>query len=491
MLRKRWIFVLLPLLTVACANEPSKATPLRNPICYDCFWEAQPSGLREQLYAYFENKHYTDPLIRADVRSLLARMRGDAVGVCASANDFISVRESESDPRRALLLDEISAFTEAECKGSSRAYWERAAASAHRAGAAWRAGVYRAMAEGSFEPRFGEATIVTRIEPHRSARTYTLGESAIRVERGARVGAQIERTVRDWLSNQMSYGFGAGPPRHEELLAYHEGARLIDLERAARISVVPLYGALAARRGDRWFAPDETGVFRYEVLPDKVQYPTTRAAGGLAFLVDVHGFSALVEQAARENVGLVVACGDHPEKMKAAFHLATLGVNVYFPCDHFIGDMIGYEAPGVLIGSAPVREEDGGAVIGDRPITFRTAETIVVEDAAPVGVMRYYETPARYFRRLSDLVPLRMVTVSVEAAGESRKIVTKAVELKARAIAVRVETEEDAAPVRQWLAASRKRRAVLFHSAPYAPGAKLFEDFPAQTTFGDPRPHFQ
>ena len=68
---------------------------------------------------------------------------------------------------------------------------------------------------------------------------------------------------------------------------------------------------------------------------------------------------------------------------------------------------------------------------------------------------------------------------------------SRADELAASAIGIRVETPEDAAPVRAWLAASEHHRAVLFHTAPYAEGYALFDEFPHQTTFGDPKPRFE
>ena len=55
---------------------------------------------------------------------------------------------------------------------------------------------------------------------------------------------------------------------------------------------------------------------------------------------------------------------------------------------------------------------------------------------------------------------------------------------------MRARTEDDAIAVREWLSGSPGRRAVLFHTAPYPAGYALFQDFPAQTTFGDPRPRF-
>jgi hypothetical protein len=255
--------------------------------------------------------------------------------------------------------------------------------------------------------------------------------------------------------------------------------------------VIPLTGALAVHRDGRWLAADGDGVFRFEVLDDKIQYPTTLSHGELALLVDTHGISALDQLARREGVSLVVGCGDSTGKMEAAFDLARAGIDVWFPCDRFVADLLGYDAPGVLIGSAPVRREGNRAVIGDRPIRFEASEIFVVQDFAGNGPMRYYDAPARYFRALAALVPLKIDYVAVDDAGQSARIVDRAEALAADAIGVRVQSPEDAAPVRAWLAASPRHRAVLFHTAPYPAGYALFGEFPRQTTFGDARPQFK
>jgi hypothetical protein len=259
---------------------------------------------------------------------------------------------------------------------------------------------------------------------------------------------------------------------------------------AVDVKVVPLTGALAVKSGDRWLAADGDGVFRYEVLDDKVQYPTTLAYGDVALIFDTHGISALVEPAQRERVSLVVGCGDSVGKMNAAFDLARAGVDVWFPCDRFAGELLGYDASGILIGSAPVRRVGDHAVIGDQPIRFDVGEIFVVEDFLGNGPMRYYDAPARYFRALAAHLPLRVDYVAVDDAGQSSRIVGRAEKLNAAAIGVRVQDEADAAPVRAWLAASLGHRAVLFHTAPYAAGYALFGEFPEQTTFADARPVF-
>lgn len=469
---------------------PQPAVP-QLPVCFQCFWEHQDPALREDLLRYYDSFRPKDPLVEAERRLLLARLRGpDSAADKEMFRVFASLLRRERDPLRRLLAIETLAFTAAGAGREPARYFAKAAKAADRCGRASKARIYRALAEGRFEPRFGATRIWRRPRVPVETEAYVLGASAIRVRPGWRVGVQADRTVRDWLSNQLWFAFPRRPLGRNDLLAWHEGARVRDLLGFVDVVTVPLTGALAARQGERWLAADEAGAFRFEVLDDKVQYPTTRAAGGLALLVDTHGISALVAPAMDAKVDLVVGCADGTGKVEAAYHLARRGVHVYFPCDRFVGDLVGHDAEGTLIGSAPIRPDPGGAVIGDRPIRFRLDETVVVEDASLSGELQYYDAPARYFARLRELVPARIERVRVEGSGESERVVRRAEEIGATAIAVRVWTEEDYRPVRDWLGRSAERRAVLFHSAPYTPGYRLFEEFPRQTTFGDTRPLF-
>ena len=464
--------------------------PTDPPICYDCFWEYQPAGFREQLARWYEAHPQPDPLADADRRYMLARVEKSRDALCAARQAFEALRGSVTDPDRRLLVEETVAFTARECGGDVLASFGRAAGAAEMAGQALKAAAYKDVAVGRFTPFFGEAPIQTRLSIPPGVTGFVLGESAIRVGPGEKIGVQVERTVRDWLSYQLAWDLSRRAPARDALIDWHEGARLRDVMSAVPVRIVPLPGTLVARQGERWLAPDENGVFRFEVLPDKVEYPTTRAMGDLALLVDTHGLSSLAGQALRSGVRMVVGCCDTPYKAQAAAWLAGRGVDAYFPCDRYVGSLIGYEGRGVLIGSAPVRAERGLAVIGDRPIRFSVTETIVVEDAKLHGPLQYYDAPGKYFHRLAESLPLKTDFVTVTGPGQASAIVARADELGARAIAVRVWKEEDAAPVRAWLGKNRGHRAVLFHSTPYPAGESLFEDFPRQTTFGDPRPRF-
>jgi hypothetical protein len=471
----------------ACSarKPPNAAAPPS--VCRTCFWDYQPKALRRELVSFYRAQRFQDPLLEAERRMLLAVVTDDAKAICRARRDF----EATDDPARALFVAETLAFTAASCGADGPSAFRLAAARARLATDPFKAGVYTEVADGSFAPQLGETTIERSLDVPYGASSYVLGSSRIVVQPGERVGAQVDRTVRDWLSSQLAWDRSLRPLPKDSLLTWHEGALLRDLLDATDAKVLPLGGALAVKRNGRWLAASGDGVFRYEVLDDKIQYPTTLIAGDLALIVDTHGISALVAPASREGVSLVVGCGDTAAKMKAAFDLAKSDVDVWFPCDRFAGDVVGYVGSGVLIGSAPVRREGDHAVIGDRPISFAIDETIVVEDFEGTGALRYYDAAARYFRALAAAVPIRVDYVPVDGAGQSGRVVDRARSIHASAIGVRVETPEDAAPVRAWLAAAPSHRAVLFHTAPYPAGIALFDEFPRQTTFGDARPVFR
>jgi hypothetical protein len=479
------LLLALPWAAGCAGRAPARQTPAPA-VCFDCFWDHQPPGLREELLGVYGERRYEDPLADAERRLILGRVAGDGRLVCEAHRLFAEARET--DPSRRLLAAESAAFLAGPCGGDSSAAFRRAAQAAGETGDPFKARTYRAIASGRFRPRGGEQEIGRSLEVPDDAVGFVLGASSIAVPAGSSVSIQAERTVRDWLSYQLNDDLSSRPVERDALVDWHEGARLRDLMGATPVDAHAVRGVLLVRDGGRWLAPDEDGVFRFEVLPDKVQYPTTRVHGDVALLLDTHGVSAVEREAARSHAALVLACGDDPAKMKAAYRLASLGIDVWFPCDRFVADVLGHDAPGVLLGSAPVRPVLDGAVIGDTPVAFRLDEKIIVEDSEARGVSQYYDTAGRYFRRLSRIVPLRLEYLTVDGPGQSNRVAERARETGATAIALRVATPEDAEPVRAWLSESKEHRAVLFHSAPYPAGIALFRDFPGQTTFGDPRP---
>jgi hypothetical protein len=113
------------------------------------------------------------------------------------------------------------AFTAASCAANPARAFREAAGKAGAASRYFKARVYAELAEGRFTPHFGEVAIRRRRSVPERPKEFVLGASRIVVRPGARVGAQVERTVRDWLSYQLSWD---GAAFSQGLLTWHGGA---------------------------------------------------------------------------------------------------------------------------------------------------------------------------------------------------------------------------------------------------------------------------
>jgi len=203
---------------------------------------------------------------------MLARVREDERAACEARRAFDALRGAGGDPYRTLLVEETLAFTAEECGEAPGAAFRRAAHAARAAGERWKAE----------STRWPLKTVSSRSSGKRQSRpgwtrrrnaSLRPRASAIHVRSGERIGVQVERTVRDWISYQFGWDLGRSAPAPGSLVPWHEGSRLQEILVNVPARVVPLSGTLAARRGDRWLAADEHGVFRFEVLADKMQYP--------------------------------------------------------------------------------------------------------------------------------------------------------------------------------------------------------------------------
>jgi hypothetical protein len=487
------LLALLALAAAAVAAGPDKpnAPPRADPVCHSCFWQHFPPELKDQLIQVYQRYECKQPFCQAEVAYLLGTVLSDPKRVRSSYPLYVEALKKERDPERRLLLNEILGMVASGAGRNPAPFFKEAArVSAQLELGEWRQRLLTQLAAGRATPQFGDVGIGRNVVVPPGTTAFVLGETTIPVRRGARVGVQMERTVRDWLSYKMDYDPSDGVPRRDDILDYHEGARLRNLIEDAQVRAMPLLGTFLAERGGKWYAPDENGVFRFHVLDDKVQYPTGKSHAGLAFMTDTHGVSSMVEQAVRARVDLVIGCGDAPGKAQASYYLASKGIDVYTPCDREVGMLLGHDGPGRILGTAPIRKTADGAEIGNQPVRFSVAETIVVEDIALDGPHRYYDAPMRYFKTLAAYVPLRIHPVTIAAERETGKAIAEAERVGARAIAVRVSYDEDYQAVKRWLGASKENRAVLFHSAPYPLGYRLFDEFREQVTFGDPRPRF-
>ena len=211
----------------------------------------------------------------------------------------------------------------------------------------------------------------------------------------------------------------------------------------------------------------------------------------IGWIEDTHGISALVPQAIERNAQLVIGCGDSEGKAQAAYYLAQKGIHVMFPGDRYEDLLLGYTGSGVLMGGAPVRREGGKVLLGGQPVRIAMNEPITVEDTKALFPLQYYDSAARYFRRLGQWAKLNLKYVEVNDQDELWKVLNAADQTRSKVVAVRVLTQGEDSSLRRWLKESPERRAVLFHSGLYPFAQGLFKDFPKQVTFGDLRPKFE
>ncbi len=468
---------------------PGRIAPVQPPVCYSCFWEGYDPSLREQVIDYYRQLETSDPFLQADTGYILWRARGNPN--CDARALYRTSADSSPDPYRQLQALAALSFSGPECGWDTQSELNEAAGAASSAGLPGTAELLRLAGAKELQPHHEELEIRTSLVVPPGAQTMILGASAIELKPRMPVGAQVDRTARDWLSFQMRWDLTGQPAPATVLVDYHEGRLLKSLLGVAPVEIFPLAGALAARLNEVWYAADETGVFRFEVLNDKLQYPTTHVAGDLSWLVDTHGLSAIAGQAVERKMQLAVGSADAQGDAHAAYHLAQKGIHAVFPGDRFQDLLVGYQGNGVLLGTAPVKRDGDRALIGGQPVRFSLKEIIVAQDTQAALPAAYYDAPARYFRRLNEFMPLAVEYVPVDGSNQIERVLNRAAQLKATAVGVRVATNYEYDHLRDWLRRSPSNRAVLFHSGLYPYAQPLFEEFPRQVTFGDLRPRFE
>jgi hypothetical protein len=435
----------------------------------------------------------------ADILLMLGRILQNDTQVCDSLRWYDAAIAAANGTEEQALLYETAASL--DCGRNKKEFLREAAKRWRRLNVSWRAKLDEQLAGGSsIRLKFDTEEIVPVLAPQ-SASRIVIGETAITLEPGDKVLTQADRVKRDWLGLQAEQSlFGSqilatfserlayNASELREDIGWHEGGRMREIVSAGIVPVVA-YGTLAARQRDRWYAVDETGIFRFEVPLDKMLYPTTRfLRDDLAVLMDTHGVNMLVEQAVRNNVSAVLSDCDHPGKVKAAKHLSGKGIPVACFPDKYAYLALGHNLQ--LIGSPPMRRENGSRVVlGGQPLSIAAGETIVVMNGTdrPYALW-YYQTPAHYFGALREAVQLKLELVQVSDFNQMRLVTERARKLRAKVIAARVFNSNDYGELRRWLLASPEHRAVLFHSASYPYGYLLLKEFPGQTTFDDPNP---
>jgi hypothetical protein len=329
-----------------------------------------------------------------------------------------------------------------------------------------------------------------------SASTIVIGASYIKVSQHAKVVTQVDRVIKDMASNiNVNTPPGQSPTSPKQLVPYMEGARVAELMKYADVHVIPITGVPIKNIEGNWYGPDDHGNFVFGVDPSKTGplFSINTSDPNTKIEVNTHGMNVMVPGAIKNNAFLVVACGDLPGKAKAEMYMAARGINCYAPCDRFTANVMGYNGTGIILGGEPIRPitNGSGAIIGAQPVSINKNELIVVQTTNETYPDQYCDTPNRYFTTLEKVYNITLNLDVVNAnVGETDKIVAEALKTGANVIGVRVETPQDKKPVEAWLKANPNHRAILFHSAAYAPGYSLFFEFPKQVTGQDPRPLF-
>jgi len=453
---------------------------------------------------------------KGDISLMLGRITGDERYICNASIYFDKAALFQDPEENATIYETIASIG---CGRNKRAYLLEAAKLWRKLGVPWRADIDERLAYGE-----RDITVASSLEPFTVNASFpsefssmTIGTSNIFLNEKDILVSQVDRVNRDWLSYQLFFS----PFHHrqsDELITsfelnrskllttfserltydnnllqpevgWHEGARIQEM-REINFSHWTASNTLVKKINGSWFAPDEKGTFRFEVPIDKILYPSTRfLREDLALIIDTHGVNMLVEQAIRKNATVVVGCCDHPGKINAALYLHNKGIQTICFTDKYLPLALGSGAE--ILGSPPIAVYGGLVELGNRPLTIQNQDKIIVMTVNSTKfAISYYDTPARYFKNLENYFELNVTYVTVTDYDQMENVINVAEQNDAHIIAVRVFGKSDYDPVRIWLEKDPGHKAILFHSAAYPFGYRLFKEFPLQTTFDDINPVF-
>lgn len=483
-----------------------KADPYAS--AYDFMFTPNAAGINTSLLLnqmqVIAGNESADNFARGDALLIMGRLLKNDSIICSSLEYFDRV--NSTNPEERALIFETSASL--GCGRNRPAFLRAAAEEWKKAGNMPRAKLLSNLAGGKSQKLVfddnavnSNFTVISGYkspivpELHKLSSSFIIGSTKIILNSSSTILSQTDRVYRDWLGGQLQNPFKGDilvtfserlRYNESELLpeiGWHEGARVRDLKKV-NLTHLSAVGTLVAKKGSRWFASDDKGVFRFEVPLDKLLYPTTRfLRRDLAVIIDTHGVNMLVEQSLRNNVSAVISDCDHPGKVYAAKYLSDSGVPVACFPDKYVYLALGHNLS--LVGSPPIIIENETAVIGGRPLEFNLSERFVaVNSTDDAYALWYYQTPASYMAVLEN-AGLNVTYVSLDDFGQMSKATGKAREIKASVLAARIFSKSDYDEVKLWLEEDSSRKVIVFHTASYPYGQKLLREFP-QVTFDDP-----
>ena len=427
-------------------------------------------------------KQGNDPFARAELVFVLGRLNNDQAMLSFALDFFHKVEEQAEEADRpfekALLYESIASLDDTKYNRLKAAEAWRRAGEKERALLNFNLAVGRETEWQSdtkpFENNAGISSAFSNV---------IIGSTRIALNSNDVVVSQADGVTRDFRAMQLQSPFSGN------ILDENAGMVLSELKAAAGFRHYIAAGTIVKEIDGKWYAPDEKGVYMFEVPFENVLYPTTRLLRkDIAVIIDTRGIGMIVSRAIAKNATAVLGSCDSAGDVKAALYLGGKGIKVICSTDLSAPMLIGSNI--TAAGSAPFRLEGDTAVIGDRRVAISRNEPVVAGDyAGKKENMLGYGTPAKYFSELEKRgVKLNVYPVGIDGMNQTGKIIRKAKDKKANVIAVRVLSSDDYAIVKAWLEEKSGRQAVLFGSETSPYGYKLSREFKSQTSFDDPNP---
>ena len=169
-------------------------------VCYSCLWDDE--ALRKDLINFYRQYRTPDPLVAADVMYIL--WRATEVPNCDVLKAYRRVAEQEHDPARRLGRNSHSVWRPGvwflRFQGFPPGGQNRTAGRQGMGGAGI-AGPQQASLSSALRAR----AIKASLHPPANATAMVLGESMIVLTPNMRIGAQVDRVARDWISYQLKW----------------------------------------------------------------------------------------------------------------------------------------------------------------------------------------------------------------------------------------------------------------------------------------------
>jgi len=463
---------------------------------YNFSWEIKATGTNQTTYIKdllkLFNKNNSN-FEKAEIYLVLGRLTNNESLICKSIEFFEKIHPKNLE-EKALLFEIIASIN---CGLNPKNHFLRASRIWSQLGNKFRAKLDQKLAFD--EPVKFELSIYPLPKINKTAENITIGKSYFILNSSDVLVSQADRVTRDWLTYQFQSPYSDDLltvfsekfylPESELLpeIGWHEGARIKEFKQINLAHKIAS-GTIVVKINNSWYAPDEKGIFRFEVPLDKVMYPTTRfLREDIALVIDTHGINMLVEQTIRYKATAVIGCCDHVGKIRAAKYLSDKGIKVICLTDKYLPLLLFSNA--TVLGSPPITKKDNQFILGKRPIEINKNQKIIAINSTnnPYAIW-YYQTPSLYFSILEKAIDLNVEYVQITDFNQMNKVISKAEEKSADIIAVRIFNSNDYTVVKKWLEANPKHKAILFHSISYPYGYKLFKEFPEQTSFDDINP---